>query len=309
MNLLASLLPPLIQIALFVAIGAFARIKGILTSAGTQELCRLIMSVTLPIMLFVTGAQTDLADLARQGALVFLAGILCPFLGFGIGALIAWLFRLGPSQTSVVRVGASLSNTAFVGIPVCAALWGSQGALLAALYDQGINVPLLILAPLAYGRSSRSHASVWRPLLLAPMIWGLALGILWNLSHLPLPSWAANPLTTIGGITLPLSLVVVGAMAIPDEVGTRIARPLLAFLSARLVFVPLAVWLLMLLIGWHETGASVIVLQTAMPASVMATVMAKEYGADATLAASGAMLSVLGALVTIPLIAMVALGG
>ena len=306
MSLFESLLPPLTQIAFLVAVGALARMKGILSNTGTRDMSRLILSVTLPIMLFVSGTQSNLGDLARQGTIVFLAGILCPLLGFGIGALIAWLCKLSPSQTSVVRVGASLSNTAFVGIPVCAALWGAQGALLAAIYDQGINLPLLILAPLAYGQSSRT--GLWRPLLLAPMVWGLALGILWNATGIALSPWIANPLNAIGNITLPLSLIMVGALAIPDEIGTQMVRPLLAFLSSRLVLVPVAVWLLVLLIGWRDTGASVIVLQAAMPASVTATVMAKEYGADSGLAASGAMLSIFLSLLTIPLIATLAMG-
>ena len=42
---------------------------------------------------------------------------------------------------------------------------------------------------------------------------------------------------------------------------------------------------------------------SAMPASVIVTVMAEEYGADAALASTGAFLSVLASLLTIPLVA------
>jgi len=51
--------------------------------------------------------------------------------------------------------------------------------------------------------------------------------------------------------------------------------------------------------------AGILVLQTAMPASVMVTVMAKEYGADADLAGAGALVTVILSAVTLP--AMVAL--
>jgi malate permease and related proteins len=209
-------------------------------------------------------------------------------------------------QAAVVRVGASLSNTAFVGIPVCAALWGPQGALLAAIYDQGINFPLLLLAPLAYGQSANKN--LWKELLLAPMVWGLALGILWNILGIGLSPWFATPLGVIGNVTLPLSLVMIGALAVPDQFATDTLRPLTAFLLSRLIVVPIVVWGLALVLSLRGVGISVIVLQTAMPASVTATVMAQEYGAEANLAASGAMFSVLFSLATIPLITMLVLG-
>ncbi len=306
MNLFENILPPLTQVAFLVAIGAACRAKGVFTHYGTSEISKFILNVTLPIMLFVSGAQSDVAELAYQGPIVFLAGVLCPLLGFGIGALVAWLFKLPPRQATVVRIGAALSNTAFVGIPVCAALWGAQGALLAAIYDQGINFPLLLLAPLAYRQSTSKN--LWKELLLAPMVWGLALGIGWNLLGIGLPIWIETPLTVIGNVTLPLSLVMIGALAMPNTFAANFLRPLTAFLLSRLALVPIAVWALALVFGWHSTGVSVIILQTAMPASVTATVMAQEYGAEANLAASGAMFSVLLSLATLPLIAILVLG-
>jgi malate permease and related proteins len=306
MNLYASILPPLVQVVFLVIIGVLCRVRGILSHEGTGELSKFIIMVTLPIILFISGTQSDVAELARVGPIVFLAGIVCPIIGFGVGALVAWLFRLPPGQANVIRVGASLSNTAFVGIPICAALWGTQGAMLAALYDEGLNFPLLLLAPLAYGQSANKNPL--KELLLAPMVWGLILGILWKISGIGLPPLVATPLTVLGNVTLPLSLVMIGALAVPDQIVKVTWRPLIAFLFSRLLFVPVTIWGIALVLGLRDTGAAVIVLQTAMPASVMATVMAREYGSEANLAASGAMFSVLLSLATIPLIAALVLG-
>jgi predicted permease len=300
-----SIWQPLTQVTFLVAVGVFCRRVGILSDATVGGLSKLVLQVTLPILLFISGAHSDLQDLAFQGPVVFLAGILIPCLGYGVGAVIAYLFKLSVRQASVIRVGASLSNTAFVGIPICTALWGTQGALLAALFDQGINVPLLTLAPLEYGRTS--HLA-WRPLLLSPMAWGLVAGILWNLSGWGIAPWADAPLSVLGNVTFPLSLILVGALTVPGGMQMSMLKPLAAFLSSRLVLVPMLVWGLTLLLGLHGTGAAVAVMQSAMPASVTATVMAGEYGADAHLAASAALLSVILSLVTIPIIAAMVVG-
>jgi hypothetical protein len=92
-------------------------------------------------------------------------------------------------------------------------------------------------------------------------------------------------------------------MAAPGKVQAGLARPLAALLTSRLVLAPLAAWALMLALGFRGVGVAVIVIQSAMPASVAATIMAKEYGGDADLAAAGALLSVILCLVTVPILA------
>jgi len=272
-----------------------------LNKAGVRQLSRLVLWITLPATLFISAAQSDLADLVTYGPVAFAAGALVPLFGYAIGALTARLLGLGPPQASVVRVNAAFSNTAFVGIPVCTALWGPKGALLAALFDQGLNLPLFTLAPWGYGQSSNGQA--WRQILAAPMVWGLVLGIAWNVLGLELWTWLEKPLGALGSTTAPLSLMLVGAMARPSHGETRMAPSLAAYLGTRLILVPAAVLVVMLALGFGGLGAAVTVVMSAMPASVIATVMAEEYGADAALAGTGAFLSVLGSLLTIPLVA------
>lgn len=300
-----NLLQPLATVLILVGLGMVCRVAGLISDAGQRDISALVLKVFVSIMLFMAGLQGDPGVLARQGPLVAVAGLAFPYMGFGLGALTARLFRLPARQASVVRVSASLCNTAFVGIPVCTALWGAEGALLAAIYDQFLNIPLLTVPPLEYGQGRGQPA--WRSLLLAPMMWGLVLGVGWNLLGLGIPTWVEAPLTLVSSATLPLSLILVGSLAIPSQMGAGMLRPLAAFLSSRLVIVPLAALAVVTLLGARGIGAGVAVLQAAMPASVMATVMAKEYQADANLASAGALLSIVLSVITLPVMATLVL--
>ena len=292
---------PLVQVVFLAGTGVFCRLSGILGEESVRDLSKLVLQVTLPLLLFVTGVQSNLSRLFHQGLVVVTAGVFVPLLGYGVGALVSRILRLSDRHSSVVRVTASLSNTAFIGIPLCTAFWGAEGTLMAALFDFGLNVPLLTLPPLEYGRGATSMP--WRILVFSPLVWGLILGLSCNWAGLAMPAWAATPLGVLGKVTLPLSLVLVGALVAPTKIGADLLKPLAALLVSRLVLAPLATWILIRALGLHGTGAAVIVLQTAMPASVAATVMAKEYGGEASLAAACALLSVGFALLTVPLIA------
>lgn len=297
-----TLLQPLIQVIFLVGAGALTRALRILDENGVRQLTNLVLKVTLPPLLFVYAAQSDITQLLRDGALAAAAGVILPVFGWGVGAATARLCGLRAEQASVVRVSGVMSNTAFVGIPVCGALWGPQGALLAAIYDQALTVPLLTLVPYEYGRTVNKHRA-WREILFAPMFWGLFLGIAWGALGWELSPWVTQPLTALGNVTFPLALILVGTLGVPKQVDRQMARPLVAFLVTRLVLTPLVALAVVTALGLLGSAANVAVLQTAMPASVIATIMAERYGADANLAASGALLSYIFAILTLPLIA------
>ncbi len=294
------LVQPILTVLCLVGVGLLCRVLGVINDAGQRQLTSLVIKVFVPVMLFMAGLQSDLTSLAREGALVFLAGLAFPFMGYGIGIIVSRTLRLPLAQSTVVRVSAALCNTAFVGIPVCTALWGPQGAILAAVYDQALNIPLLTIAPLEYGRAA--GRAPWRSLLLEPLLWGLILGVAARVAGLSLPAWVAAPLGMMSVATLPLSLILVGSLAVPRQMSWAMARPLAAFVGTRLVLVPLAALGIVWLLGLRGVGSGVMILQTAMPASVLATVMAKEYNADADLAAAGALLSILLSAITLPLL-------
>jgi malate permease and related proteins len=295
-----NLVQPILTVLCLVGVGILCRVIGVINDAGQRQLTSLVMKVFVPVMLFMAGLRSDPASLAREGAPVFLAGLVFPFMGYGIGVIVTRILRLPAAQSSVIRVSAALCNTAFVGIPVCTALWGPQGAILAAVYDQALNIPLLTIAPLEYGRAA--GRTPWRSLLLEPLLWGLILGVAARVMGLSLPAWTAAPLSMMSAATLPLSLILVGSLAVPRQMSWNMARPLAAFVGTRLVLVPLAALSIVWLLGLRGIGSGVMVLQTAMPASVLATVMAKEYNADADLAAAGALLTILLSALTLPLL-------
>ena len=272
-----------------------------------RQLTNLILYVTLPPVLFLYAAQSDLSQLLRQGTWAFVAGLVFPLIGWGVGIAVGRLSRLAPAQASVVRVTGAMSNTAFVGIPVCTALWGPQGALLAAIYDLAMSIPLLTLVPLEYGRGA-GRERAWREILLAPMLWGLLLGIAWRAVGWGLSPWLVKPLSALGDITFPLALILVGTLGLPKHLDRRAVRPLAALLATRLVLVPLVTLALVIVLGLRGPSAGVAVLQSAMPASVTATIMAERYGSDANLASAGALLSFIFAMLTVPLIAGLLVG-
>jgi predicted permease len=75
-------------------------------------------------------------------------------------------------------------------------------------------------------------------------------------------------------------------------------------IALRLAIIPLVFIGLFHLIGWNDTSSKVIILQAAMPVAVSSTIMAKRYKADAGFTATVTLWSTLGAVISLPLIAL-----
>ena len=275
-------------------------------SEGTvAQLTRLVVHILLPCTLFFTTAtQVTLESLDIAPALIVL-GIAIPLLSYLLATLALKPAGVASEQRSAFRFSAILANTAFLGIPICAALFGPLGAVYAVLYDFGTS---LIALTLGVWELKGGRLGNWRPLLFNPLIWGVLLGLAWALTSWPLPPWLAGPFSALSDATLPLILVVAGAQVgsiRPAAVTWR--GPLVGLLAIRLAVVPLIVGLVFAGSGGSSLRVNVATIQSAMPVGLTSAIFAENYGADAQFAASASLWSTLAAMISVPLVAIVLL--
>ena len=266
------------------------------------QLAGLVVEILLPFYLFFTTATEATPEALSAAPLLIVMGVAVTLLGYPLARLVMAPSGVAGKQRSVFHFAIMVGNTAFLGIPVCEALFGPLGAVYAVLYDFGTTLAALTVGIWAL---SGGRLSNWRPLLLNPLIWGVVAGLLWAAVGWSFPEWLARPFSTLGGATLPLALLVGGAQigSIRSH-ATQWGQQLAGLITTRLVVVPLVVASVLALFGWRNLAASVIIVQSAMPVGLTTSIMAKNYGGDAEFAASATMWSTVVALMTLPLVAL-----
>lgn len=258
-----------------------------------------MVEILLPFYLFFITATSANQSLGVAPTLI-LAGLVIPLLSYVLASLIIKAAGVAETQRSAFRFSIMVANTAFLGIPICAALFGPVGAIYAVLYDFGTT---LIALTFGIWELSGGRLANWRPLLFNPLIWGVLAGLVWALAAFPFPGWLAEPLSLLGDATLPLALLVGGA-----QIGNIHAhaltwwRPLTGVLVVRLILVPLLVAAILMVGDLHELFVSVLIVESAMPVGLTTAIFARNYNADATFAASAIFWSTLVSAVTLPLV-------
>jgi predicted permease len=248
----------------------------------SEFLARFVVYITLPPYMVVnittSFTRTSLLHLGK-GLPVPLFSMLSSYL---CAVLLGHLLHLPAKRRGIFVVAFSLSNTIFVGLPVCQALFGERATPFVLLYYM-VNTTLFWTLG-AFGISSSgnpgqgfSFAEALRRILNPPFL-AFFLGVVLVLFGLPLPPLLTETARLLGNLTTPLSLLCVGTTI--DTKHLRLTRDLVLVLLGRFLISPLLVLAVAALFPLPELMKEVFIVMSAMPVMMQSSLLARVYSAD-----------------------------
>ena len=297
---------------LLMSVGYFMGVGGWMTVNEKKFLSKYIVNIAVPCNCLVGLLNNlDRSSLAQAGLMVA-AGVLAVTADLLVSAAAAALLRLPRARWGVFVAMAGLSNTLFIGIPVCTQLFGEASMPYIMLYYlghtsflQSVGVMLIERAGNVQGQGT-SVGSFLRDMFTKPPILGVVASILLLALGLRLPDPLMRFAGYISSSVSPLALIYCGFIVY--EVGLknlRLLRGLPTMLVMRLVLSPVICLGCCSLFGMEGLPLKVFVVESALPVVSQVTVMAGAYGADEEYAATGACLSILASFVTIPVLMLI----
>ncbi len=309
--------------AMFLVIlaGWFARRRGFLAREVTTVLSRLVVDVAFPALVFTQMLRTVDAATLREG---WFAPILCALLiliAYVVGALLAPMFS-GRSQRNTFIFLVAIPNWIFLPLPIVQALYGDSGVRTVLLCNVGAQVVLWSFGVwILHGTLRQAVKNLYTNV----GLWATALGIIVALlfpaarnlesispadapPSLLLPGAVVQALAMVGSLTIPMSLLAIGAQLGELTIAIhRFPRVLWGVLIARLVIAPLATvaigfGLMKLDVAMPEETRLIGYLIAAMPVAISCSVMTERLSGDTTLAAEGIFYSTFFSLLTVPAI-------
>lgn len=261
---------------------------------------RLVFNIALPTMLFFGVANTDIQSVLNVRYLLFaLAGTLVTFVLLSLGSI--WVVKNRRDRGVFVQ-GAFRANLAIVGLAFVLNAYGEQGLALASVFISVVTISYNILS--VYTLSASLSQSRLNPLKLIldiaknPLIIGIVLGIIANLTQLPIPEVLATSGQYLGALTLPLALICIGGSLSLAEMKSSSVESLVA-VFAKLVLVPLVIVYPAYLFGFSKIELGVLFLMVASPTAAASYVMVNALGGNSRLAANIIVISTLASLVTV----------
>lgn len=266
----------------------FRRI-GILSEEFVKSADKFNFKVTLPLLLFTDLATNNIKYIFDGRYALFCAAVTTlMFFGTWIGAKI---FIRDKSITGAFVQASYRSSVAILGLAFITNIYDSPGMAPIMLIG---SVPLYnIYAVLVLTFESNSSDSSLGEhikkslinIIKNPIIIGIVLGLLVGLSGIKLPHLISKPLTSIGAIASPLTLIAIGA-GFEGKKALKKIKPTIAASIIKLIVIPAVFLYASIKFGWRNQELVALIIMLGSPTTPSCYIMAKNMNNDYVLTSS-----------------------
>lgn len=292
LDLLLSLVPVLTPILVAILVGFIWAKRG--TPAEPAHMTQVILNVGTPCLVFSTLSTLSVSP--QMLGLMAAAAVLMMIAFLGAGYLLLLAVGL-PRRIYLAPV--VFGNLGNLGLPVSLYAFGDSGLELALIMFATQSVLFFTINMWLMS----GHANPLT-MLKTPHIYAIAVALAFTLNDITPPVWLTNTTELLGGMTIPLMLVMLGISLARMKV-VAVVRPLIV-VSLRLVVgvgIALAItWLL----GLDGTAAGIIFIACCMPAAVFNYLMAVRYNRNPGEVASYIVIATVALLILLPVVVSVA---
>lgn len=259
------------------AVGFLIRKIRLVGKEAEGVLVDLVLYAVLPCSIFYSFASDNAGVGAGDYLLVLLISI-------GIQALSLLYGKLAfPLESADRRCNLAYamicSNAGFLGNAVTESVFGAVGLMLTSIYLIPQRIMMWSEGLAVYSGVSDKKTTL-KKVATHPCVIACALGLLVMGCSIRIPALILSPIQSIGRCNTPLTMMMIG-MILSEIDGKRLVdRTIARFTLHRLVLMPLAVYLVCLLLHLSKTVTGVSVLLAAMPAGATTSMLAAKYDRD-----------------------------
>ncbi|CAH0343863.1 AEC family transporter [Bacillus sp. CECT 9360] len=290
--------------AIIILIGIIIARNYIITDQAKQLLVIIIINVAVPSIILNGIFNTNISEvLLSKMLIIFLLSICFNILGVGLGWLSAIVFGYRTIKARYISILAGIGNTGFIGIPVCAALFGPTGGLLAAIYDAGLDVIVFTVVLMLLQKNEQFSLGNLKAFINIPFI-AVIVGILIAIFGYEPPIVLRKLTATLSSLAAPLAMLYIGFL-INSFLKEKRKIPI-GFVSIslliKLVIFPLIIIAILKTIPVIIDVKLITVIQVSMPTFTLATVLFARYAQDEEKAVVTTVLSTIFSIITVPII-------
>ena len=291
------------------SVGFFMGWRGWMGPSEKKFLSKYIVNIAVPCTC-ITGLLSNLShDMLLEAGVMLFSVVIGIFWTLLLSMGLAQLLHIPRNRWGVFVVMTGLSNTLFIGLPVCTQLFGNACLPYVMIYYLGNTSFLQSVGIMLIQRSGTAEGTrttvlgFFKNLLSKPPILAVIFSIAMLVLDLQLPPAVMKFAGYIGDTVSPLALIYCGYII--WEVGLknlRLLPGLPTMLVVRLAVAPVICWGICYLFGIRGLAMQVFLVESALPVVSQVPVLSGAFGADEQYAATGACLSTLASFISIPLL-------
>ena len=298
------ILHQMVQLAAMIGFGYLLYKIKLMDEDFNQKLTKLLVNFTLPAMILASvleqPAERDYAVVTRVLGLSVLIYVLLPVLS----CVFTKLLRVPRKHQGIYMFMFSYSNVGFMGFPVIGAIYGSTGIFYAAIVNIIFNISSFSVGAVLmnYGAPSEGEKGIPWKKFLSPGISVSVLSLIIYCTGVVLPADVVSVCSSLGGLTSPLAMLLVGATLATMDLRTVFGDwRLYPFTLMKQIVLPLCIWAVLRCLVQDPVILGTCTILMLMPVANFTVMYAGLHGKDVQLGARGIFMTTLFSIVSVPL--------
>lgn len=287
-----------VELFIIIFAGGMIYRMGLINKEGTKALSNILIYLIVSCMALSTYMVEYDPQKSANLFRAFGYSTMLMLIGFAISFLVTW--KMKADNKRVVQIACMFSNAGYMGFPLIKAMFGSEGLLYTSAFLTVFNIFVWTVGIITIsGETNVKDAAV--TVVKTPCIIAVAIGLVIYFGRIPVPDVIKDPVTLIGDMNTPVSMLVIGITIASSDLRKLIRNSmLLVIIGVRMFLVPAVCLLVMKLLNINDMVAMVALVLEACPSAAITTVFAIKYNNDEELAAGAVVFTTLLSIITLP---------
>ena len=274
----------MVLILMLIAVGYIAGRLGLMKKEHKSFIIKLLVNISVPCMC-IHNVFTDFSvELIKSAGALLLTPMLYNAVMLAVSLAVAKAMKISRRRFGGFTVMCAMSNSLFVGYPVCTELFGAEGTpYVMCFYMMNTFFFWAIGATMIYMSAGEKRPTVKETAkkLASPPLIVLLISVALLLAGVKLPSLLESFTKYMGNTVTPLALIYIGFLIY--ETGLKNLKPdagIWVVSGMRFIISPLIMLLMCRLFNIGGMAQSVFMIEAAMPVMTQSVVVSAYAGAD-----------------------------
>ncbi len=292
----------IIALFLIILIGVYGTKKHIINDDVNKGLRRILLEITLPLLVINSFSFSFDEGMGRNIITAFIYSILFMILGGIISYIL--LKPLKGEKKKILHFANFFSNCGFIGFPIINSIFGAEGVVYTSIFNMVFTIFLWTYGVMIF--SDKLSKENIKKVLLNPSIIAVYIGIPIMIFNIKLPASILDTTKIVGDMTAPISMIIVGSILSKVKIKS-IFKEASVYYGAliKLIVIPLAIYMIKLIIKDNSSVIDTIIVIQAMPAAAMTSIFAADFDKEKEYGAIVVFVTTLLSIITIPVIVKV----
>lgn len=291
-------------IAILIVLGSFIARTYPFNQDTRQMFITLITNIAMPAIILSSIFSVEINnETFKILIIIFILSIIINLAGLLLGYLSTLIFKHHSNKKTEIAILSAFGNTGFIGIPLCAVLFGPEGALYAAIFDAGVDFTIWTVGVYLLQDEKKFSLKLLKGIINIPLV-AIITGLIIAAVGIKVPTIMIDLTDILAAFAVPLAMFFIGAIVSNFQRGeVRMSNfEVITPIFIKLILLPFIVIFFVKNSNLSALMSDIVIIQSMMPALTLSSVLFAKYSKDDKMGAFITILSTFASLLVIPLI-------